>query len=66
MTVTQGLVQRETRFASKLPAEEILSKIEAAAKPLGFNAEKRNYKVFKTPVASDILHYELRYEVLMI
>lgn len=40
-----GLVQRETRFASKLPAEEILSKIEEAAKPLGFNAEKQNYKL---------------------
>ncbi|XP_020591908.1 CBL-interacting protein kinase 23-like isoform X1 [Phalaenopsis equestris] len=40
-----GLVQRETRFASKLPAEEILSKIEEAARPLGFNAEKRNYKL---------------------
>ncbi|XP_020697021.1 CBL-interacting protein kinase 23 [Dendrobium catenatum] len=40
-----GLVQRETRFASKLPAEEILSKIEEAAKPLGFNSEKRNYKL---------------------
>ncbi|KAH0454526.1 hypothetical protein IEQ34_016450 [Dendrobium chrysotoxum] len=40
-----GLVQRETRFASKLPAEEILSKIEEAAKPLGFSSEKRNYKL---------------------
>ncbi|KAL0912406.1 hypothetical protein M5K25_018376 [Dendrobium thyrsiflorum] len=40
-----GLAQRETRFTSKLPAEEILSKMEEAAKPLGFNSEKRNYKL---------------------
>lgn len=41
----QGLVKRETRFTSKLPANEILSKIEEAAKPLGFEARKQNYKV---------------------
>ncbi|ONK67289.1 uncharacterized protein A4U43_C06F18610 [Asparagus officinalis] len=40
-----GLVKRETRFTSKLPADEILSKIEQAATPLGFNVEKRNYKL---------------------
>ncbi|KAJ6825778.1 uncharacterized protein M6B38_293940 [Iris pallida] len=40
-----GLVKRETRFASKLPPSEILSKIEQAATPLGFNAEKRNCKL---------------------
>jgi hypothetical protein len=38
-------VKRETRFASRLPANEILSKIEAAAGPMGFNVQKRNYKV---------------------
>lgn len=40
-----GLVKRETRFTSRLPASEILSKIEAAAAPLGFNIEKNNYKL---------------------
>lgn len=40
-----GLVKRETRFASKLPPNEILLKIEQAATPLGFNVEKRNYKL---------------------
>ncbi|OAY62092.1 CBL-interacting serine/threonine-protein kinase 9 [Manihot esculenta] len=40
-----GLVKRETRFASRTPANEIMSKIEDAAKPLGFNVDKRNYKM---------------------
>ncbi|PKU68685.1 CBL-interacting protein kinase 23 [Dendrobium catenatum] len=40
-----GFVKKETRFASKAPAAEILSKIEEAAKPLGFNIEKRKYKL---------------------
>ncbi|KAJ6813119.1 uncharacterized protein M6B38_307245 [Iris pallida] len=40
-----GLVKRETRFASKLPPGEILSKIEQAATPLGFTAVKRNHKL---------------------
>jgi 5'-AMP-activated protein kinase catalytic alpha subunit len=40
-----GMVKRETRFASKRPANEIVSKIEEAAKPLGFNVQKRNYKM---------------------
>jgi serine/threonine protein kinase len=40
-----GLVKRETRFASKLPANEILSKIEDAATPFGFKAKKNNYKM---------------------
>lgn len=43
----QGSVKRETRFASRLPANEILSKIEAAAGPMGFNVQKRNYKVLE-------------------
>ena len=43
--IQQGIVKRETRFASKLPPSGILSKIEQAATPLGFNVEKRNYKV---------------------
>lgn len=41
----QGLVKRETRFTSKHPAPEIVSKIEATARPLGFNVEKKNYKM---------------------
>lgn len=43
----QGSVKKETRFASRLPANEILSKIEAAAGPMGFNVQKRNYKVLE-------------------
>ncbi|KVH97330.1 NAF domain-containing protein [Cynara cardunculus var. scolymus] len=41
---SKGFVKRETSFASKSPANEIMSKIEEAAKPLGFNVHKRNYK----------------------
>ncbi|XP_073050835.1 CBL-interacting protein kinase 32-like [Primulina eburnea] len=37
--------KRETRFASKRPANEIISKIEEAAKPLGFDVHKKNYKL---------------------
>ncbi|KAK9279296.1 hypothetical protein L1049_012975 [Liquidambar formosana] len=40
-----GLVKRETRFTSQHPANEIMSKIEEAAKPLGFNIRKHNYKM---------------------
>ncbi|KAG9439384.1 hypothetical protein H6P81_019549 [Aristolochia fimbriata] len=40
-----GVVKRETRFASKYPAKEILSKIEEAAAPLGFDVKKSNYKM---------------------
>jgi len=40
-----GLVKRETRFTSKHPAKEIISKIEEAARPLGFNVKKKNYKM---------------------
>ncbi|MCI23387.1 CBL-interacting serine/threonine-protein kinase 9-like, partial [Trifolium medium] len=41
----KGVVKRETHFASQRPANEIMSKIEEAAKPLGFNVHKRDYKV---------------------
>ncbi|MCO5586712.1 hypothetical protein L7F22_040654 [Adiantum nelumboides] len=41
----KGLVKRETRFTSKHPAKEIVSKIEQTAKPLGFNVQKNNYKM---------------------
>ncbi|KAG0497198.1 hypothetical protein HPP92_001889 [Vanilla planifolia] len=40
-----GHVKRETRFASRLSPERILSKIEEAAKPLGFKTEKQNYRM---------------------
>ncbi|KAJ6825624.1 CBL-interacting protein kinase 32-like isoform X2 [Iris pallida] len=38
-------IKRETRFTSKCPASEIISKIEEAAKPLGFDIQKKNYKM---------------------
>ncbi|KAH8971981.1 hypothetical protein BDL97_02G170800 [Sphagnum fallax] len=41
----QDLEKRETRFTSKRPAKEIISTIEEAAKPLGFNVQKRDYKM---------------------
>ncbi|KAK4268920.1 hypothetical protein QN277_022147 [Acacia crassicarpa] len=41
----KGIVKRETRFTSQRPAQEIISKIEEAAKPLGFNVHRRNYKM---------------------
>ncbi|XP_047964751.1 CBL-interacting serine/threonine-protein kinase 9 [Salvia hispanica] len=40
-----GLVKRETCFTSKRPPNEIMTKIEEAAKPMGFNVNKRNYKM---------------------
>ncbi|XP_051141916.1 CBL-interacting serine/threonine-protein kinase 3-like isoform X2 [Andrographis paniculata] len=42
--VEQGF-KRETRFTSKSSAIDIINKIEAAAKPLGFNVDKKNYKM---------------------
>jgi hypothetical protein len=36
---------KETRFTSTKPAKEIVSTIEEAAKPLGFNVQKRDYKM---------------------
>lgn len=41
----QDLVKRETRFTSQRSANEIMSKIEEAAKPLGFNVRKQDYKM---------------------
>ncbi|PIA30173.1 hypothetical protein AQUCO_05700105v1 [Aquilegia coerulea] len=40
-----GIVKKETRFTSKFPAKEIVSKIEEAAMPLGFNVKKNKYKM---------------------
>ncbi|KAH9604459.1 hypothetical protein KSS87_016526 [Heliosperma pusillum] len=40
-----GIVKRETRFTSQCPANEIVSKIEEAAKSLDFNVRKQNYKM---------------------
>lgn len=36
---------RETRFTSQCPANEIINKIEEAAKPLGYDVHKKNYKM---------------------
>ncbi|KAI3870434.1 hypothetical protein MKX03_012713 [Papaver bracteatum] len=41
----QQEIKRETRFTSTCPANEIISKIEAAARPLGFDVHKKNYKM---------------------
>ncbi|MQL68863.1 hypothetical protein Taro_001158 [Colocasia esculenta] len=40
-----GLVKRERSFTSQCSPNEIMSKIEEAVKPLGFNVHKRNYKM---------------------
>lgn len=40
-----GGIKRDTRFTSRLQAEEILAKIAAAARPLGFTIEMQNYKL---------------------
>ncbi|XP_059642430.1 CBL-interacting serine/threonine-protein kinase 23-like [Cornus florida] len=40
-----GLVKRETRFTSRCPADEIISKIEEAATPMGFDVKKNKYKM---------------------
>ncbi|VFQ94060.1 unnamed protein product [Cuscuta campestris] len=37
--------KKETRFTSKCTASEIITKIEEAVKPLGFDVSKRNYKM---------------------
>ena len=41
----QAVAKRETQFTSQSPANEIMSKIEETAKPMGFNIKKRDYKV---------------------
>ncbi|XP_020585437.1 CBL-interacting protein kinase 32-like isoform X2 [Phalaenopsis equestris] len=38
-------LKRETRFTSTCSAKELISKIEEAAKPLGFDIHKNNYKM---------------------
>lgn len=40
-----GSTRRESRFTSPCPANEIVSKIEEAAKSLDFNVDKKNYKM---------------------
>ncbi|XP_078445056.1 CBL-interacting protein kinase 32-like isoform X2 [Wolffia australiana] len=37
--------KRNTRFTSQYPPNEIIHKIEEAAKPLGFDIRKKNYKM---------------------
>ncbi|KAF6173157.1 hypothetical protein GIB67_028455, partial [Kingdonia uniflora] len=39
-----SIVKRETQFTSQHSANEIVLKIEEAAKPLGFKVQKQNYK----------------------
>ncbi|KAL5209885.1 hypothetical protein ABZP36_005508 [Zizania latifolia] len=40
-----GMVKRETSFTSQCTAQQIMSKIEEACGPLGFNGRKQNYKM---------------------
>ncbi|XXG77106.1 hypothetical protein AAC387_Pa08g1331 [Persea americana] len=40
-----GLVKRETCFTSQCSANEIMCKIEEAAKPFGFSVRKKNYQM---------------------
>ncbi|XP_022146606.1 CBL-interacting serine/threonine-protein kinase 23 [Momordica charantia] len=40
-----GVIKRETRFTSNCPADEIISKIERAAVPLGFDVKINNFKM---------------------
>ncbi|XP_062188284.1 CBL-interacting protein kinase 31-like isoform X2 [Phragmites australis] len=37
--------KRETRFTSQYPPKEIINRIEEAAKPLGFDIQKKSYKM---------------------
>ena len=37
--------KEDTRFTSKKSAQEIIHSIEEAAKPLGFNVQKKDYKM---------------------
>eukprot|EP00246_Nothoceros_aenigmaticus_P013210 TRINITY_DN4459_c0_g2_i1.p1 TRINITY_DN4459_c0_g2~~TRINITY_DN4459_c0_g2_i1.p1 ORF type:complete len:142 (+),score=15.63 TRINITY_DN4459_c0_g2_i1:507-932(+) len=41
----QDHVRRQTRFTSKKPAREIMSRMEAAAKVMGLRVQTRNYKM---------------------
>ncbi|CAF1709869.1 unnamed protein product [Brassica napus] len=41
-----GSLFEKQMFTSKCPANEIVTKIEAAAEPMGFDVKKNNYKVF--------------------
>lgn len=41
----QALVKKETQFTSRSSANEIISKIEETARPLGFSVQKKNYKM---------------------
>jgi len=40
--------KRETRFAAKGAANDLVQKIEEASKPLGFDIQKKNYKVMRS------------------
>ncbi|PHU17638.1 CBL-interacting serine/threonine-protein kinase 9 [Capsicum chinense] len=41
----QALVKKDTQFTSRSSANEIISKIEETARPLGFSVQKKNYKM---------------------
>lgn len=43
--VTLQEFKRETRFTSTCSANELIRKIEEAAKPLGYDIQKKKYKV---------------------
>jgi 5'-AMP-activated protein kinase catalytic alpha subunit len=47
--------KRETRFTSQCPPKEIIDRIEEAAKPLGFDIQKKNYKVWWQPFTIALL-----------
>ncbi|PWZ55779.1 CBL-interacting protein kinase 31 [Zea mays] len=44
--------KRETRFTSQCPPKEIITKIEEAAKPLGFDVQKKKYKIVSRTLAA--------------
>ncbi|GER39357.1 CBL-interacting protein kinase [Striga asiatica] len=54
--------KKETRFTSRCPVNEIINKIEQAAKPLGFGVQKKNYKVRKAK--GDTLEFNKFYKTL--
>ena len=42
---SQDHVKRQTRYISKCPAKEIMTKMEAVAKNMNFHVQTRGYKV---------------------
>jgi hypothetical protein len=57
-------VKQESHFTSKGPASDIISKIEEAAKPLGFEVQRQEYKVMHM---ENVINFEiLKYPILII